>query len=74
MEPILTRLRELDELYHKGNREAYEQCWQELSQQVQQEFPGFSIAYAEIYMAGSERTAHGGMRHVLVPHSESSVQ
>ena len=64
---LLTRLKELDTLYHTCSLEAYEQTWQSVEQQVQHTFPGFTIAYAEIYTAGSERRAHGGMRHVLLP-------
>ena len=66
-EHILTSLRELDSLYHTGTLRKYEQTWQTVEQQVQQSFPGFTIAYAEIYTAGAEREAHGGMRHVLLP-------
>ena len=64
---LLTRLHDLDTLYHSGSLQAYEQTWQSVEQQVQQTFPGFTIAYAEIHNAGSEREAHGGMRHVLLP-------
>lgn len=64
---LLTRLQELDTLYHTSSLEAYEQTWQSVEQQVRHMFPGFTIAYAEIYTAGNERRAHGGMRHVLLP-------
>jgi hypothetical protein len=67
VERILTSLRELDDLYHTGSLTEYEQAWQTLCQQVQLTFPGCTIAYAEIYTAGRERTAHGAMRHVLLP-------
>ena len=37
------------------------------AQQVEQEFPGFTIAYAELYNAGIDRTSDGSMHHVLLP-------
>jgi hypothetical protein len=67
MEQILNNLQELDRLYHADTLAEYEKQWQMVERQIQHEFPGFTIAYAEIYMAGSEREAHGGMRHVLLP-------
>ena len=60
-------LTDLDRLYHESSLEVYEQTLQAAEQQVNQTFPGFTIAYAEIHTAGSERTLHGGMRHVLLP-------
>ncbi len=54
-------------LYHLCSLEAYEQTWQNVEEQLRQIFPGFTLAYAEIYTAGHEREAHGGMRHVLLP-------
>lgn len=38
-----------------------------LAQQVEQEFPGFTIAYAEIYNSGIARMADGSLHHVLLP-------
>ena len=67
LQHILIDLQELDRIYRSASIEAYEQTWQSVEQQVQQTFPGFTIAYAEIYTVGSEREAHGGMRHVLLP-------
>ncbi len=67
MQHILTQLQELDALYHEGSLDAYEQCVQAVDQMVQHSYPGFTIAYAEIYTAGADREAHGGMRHVLLP-------
>ena len=67
LQHILTGLQELDRIYRSDSLEEYEQTWQSVEQQVQQTFPGFTIAYAEIHNAGSEREAHGGMRHVLLP-------
>jgi hypothetical protein len=74
MQLILTLLHELDCCYRSGSLEAYEHNWQIVAAQVNQTFPGFTIAYAEIYTVGSEREAHGGMRHVLLPKPERSTQ
>lgn len=71
---VLASLRELDCLYQAENLETYEQTWQHVEQIIQHIFPGFTIAYAELYTAGQERTAHGGMRHVLVPLPERNTQ
>jgi len=75
-ERILTRLQELDRLYHADtfDLEAYEQTWQIVQQWVRQVFPCFTIAYAEIYTAGSEREPLGSMRHVLLPLPERNGQ
>jgi hypothetical protein len=54
-------------LYHADTLEAYKQTWQSVERRVSLVFPGFTIAYAEVYMAGQAREAHGGMRHVLFP-------
>lgn len=67
MEQIRNSLQELDRLYHSDTLAEYETKWQIVAQQIQQEFSGLTIAYAEIFNAGSEREAHGGMRHVLLP-------
>ncbi len=67
MNQILLLLARLDELYRADNLDAYEQCWQEVCQRIELLFPGFTLAYAEIYTAGQERVAHGSMRHVLLP-------
>ncbi len=67
MQNILVNLQELDRIYHLDNLSAYEQTWQTVEQQVRYMFPGFTIAYAELYTSGNQRTAHGRMRHVLLP-------
>ncbi len=69
MQPLLTLLEELDRLYCSETLSEYEQTLHHLEQQVQQIFPGFTIAYAEIAIVGCKREQHGGMRHVLVPAS-----
>jgi hypothetical protein len=38
-----------------------------LAQQLEQEFPGFTIAYAEIYNSGIARMADGSLHHGLLP-------
>ena len=60
-------LQELDRLCHAGDLDQYEQSWQQACQHAEHFFPGFTIAYAELYNTGSERTSDGSMRHVLVP-------
>ncbi len=65
-------LQELDRLYHSDTLAAYESKWQSVAQEIQRAFPGFTIAYAELYTAGQEREAHGGMRHVLLPQQEGN--
>ena len=69
MQDILLSLQELDRVYHADtfDVEAYEHMWLSVEQQVRLVYPGFTIAYAEVYTTGSERQAHGGMRHVLFP-------
>lgn len=71
---VLASLRELDCLYHTGTLDVYEQTWQHVEGIIQHLFPGFTIAYAELATAGSDRTAHGGMRHVLVPTERNAVR
>lgn len=74
MQHIFTSLQELDRLYRADSLTEYEKTWQTIEQQVQLTLPGFTIAYAEIYTAGSERYFHGGMRHVLLPQPERKDQ
>ena len=74
MKDILPLLQELDRLYYSTTLTEYEQTLQHIVQQIQQTLPGFTVAYAEIYTAGSERYAHGGMRHVLLPQPERKDQ
>ncbi len=69
---ILQQLHELDSIYHTTPLATYEAALQTAVMQIQRAFPGFTIAYAEIYTAGSEREAHGGMRHVLLPQQGES--
>ena len=71
---ILPLLQDLDRLYCSNTLTEYEQTLQTVAEQVAQTFPGFTIAYAEIYTAGSERYQHGGMRHVLLPQPERKDQ
>ena len=74
MQSIPLYLHELDRLYHESSLAEYEQTLQTYEQQVQQTFPGFTIAYAEIATVGRERDLHGGMRHVLLPQQERNGQ
>ena len=67
MQDISTLLQELDRFYSSDSLREYEQTLQIATQQVETLFPGFTIAYAEIAMAGAERKQHGGMHHVLLP-------
>ena len=67
MQLILTLLQDLDRLYSSDSLSEYEQTLQKAVERVQQTFPGFTIAYAEITTAGAERKQHGGMHHVLLP-------
>jgi hypothetical protein len=67
MHNILINLQELDRLYGASSLTEYESLWQRVEQQVRLMLPGFTIAYAEVFMAGQAREAHGGMRHVLFP-------
>ncbi|HEX4206356.1 MAG TPA: hypothetical protein VHZ51_19590 [Ktedonobacteraceae bacterium] len=67
-QPTLCQLLyELDELYHTAPLAAYETALQAAAMQVQQALPDLTIAAAEISTAGSQREAHGGIRHVLLP-------
>jgi hypothetical protein len=74
MQNILTQLQELDRLYHADCMEAYETLWQRTAKQVQHAFPGFTIAYAELYNSGISRLSDATMSHVLVPQPDHSVQ
>ena len=67
MQHILTFLQDLDRLYCSETLREYEQTLQIAEHQVQETFPGFTIAYADISTVGSDREQHGGMRHVLLP-------
>ena len=42
-------LKELDRLYHAGDFDQYEQYWLIACQNAEHFFPGFTIAYAELY-------------------------
>ena len=66
MQNILRQLQELDDLYHAGDFDQYEQYWQQACQHAEHFFPGFTIAYAELYNSGASRLSDGSMRHVLV--------
>jgi hypothetical protein len=63
-------LQELDELYCAGDFEVYEQYYQKACQHAEHFFPGFTIAYAELYNSGIERIPDGSTRHVLLPKSQ----
>ncbi len=67
MQHILTGLQELNRLYHADCLEAYEQHWKTTAKLVQRAFPGFTIAYAELYNSGTSRLSEATMSHVLVP-------
>jgi hypothetical protein len=60
-------LQQLDELYHAGDFDQYEQYWIQACQHAEHFFPGFTIAYAELSNTGIDREPSGSMRHVLVP-------
>ncbi len=70
MQHVLTLLQELDRLYHSDTLAEYEKTWQLVAQQIEQKFPGFTIAYAEIYNSGIARLSDGTMRHVLIPQTQ----
>jgi hypothetical protein len=71
---ILDMLQELDSLYYECPLAAYEQRLQVVAQQVEYIFPGFTIAHAEIYTAGSTRELLGSMRHVFLPVERMKAQ
>jgi hypothetical protein len=60
-------LQELDQLYIAGDLELYEQYWLKACLHAEHFFPGFTIAYAELYNSGIERVPDGSMWHVLLP-------
>ncbi len=70
MQAILTNLQVLDRLYHSNSFEAYEEHWQKTAKLIQHVFPGFTIAYAELYNSGISRLSDAAMRHVLVPQTQ----
>ena len=74
MQHILTLLQELDRLYSLDTLAEYEKTWQLVGRQIEQVFPGFTIAYAEIYNSGTSRLSDGSMHHVLVPQPDHSLQ
>ena len=65
--PTAQQLYELTELYYAAPLAAYEGALQLAVKQLQQVLSAFTIAFAEIHTAGSERQAHSGMRHVFMP-------
>jgi hypothetical protein len=67
MQHILTLLQELDQLYNQDSIEMYEKQWQEIATLIQRMFPGFTIAYAELYNSGMSCLSDAAMRHVLLP-------
>jgi hypothetical protein len=67
MPHIYIFLQELDELYQAGDLDLYEQSYQKACLHAEHFFPGFTIAYAELYNSGKERIPDGSMHHVLVP-------
>ncbi len=67
MNDILTFLQELDRFYASGTLTEYEQMWQAVCQHREHTLPGFTLAYAEIHLAGRERSQNGNMAHGLVP-------
>ena len=70
MQHILVSLQELDRLYHSESFEAYEAHWQNTAKIIQHAFPGFTIAYAELYNSSISRLSDAAMRHVLVPQTQ----
>jgi hypothetical protein len=69
MTHIHDSLLELHRLYGSDTLEEYEKQWHIVAEQIEHAFPGFTIAYAEVYL-GISRQDDGGMRHVLVPKRE----
>jgi hypothetical protein len=72
MQHILTQLQQLDRLYNQDSIDEYEKYWQETAKHIQHTFPGFTIAYAELYNSGVSRLSDAAMRHVLVPQPQMS--
>jgi len=60
-------LDELNNLYYTLFIDEYEKALQSAVKQVEEKYPGFTIALAEVVTVGHDRLAHGGMRHVLLP-------
>lgn len=69
--PTQQQLYELDDLYYTAPLADYETALRSAIRQLEPAFPGLTIAFAEIYTTGSNRQAHGGMRHVLIPTERS---
>ncbi len=67
MRHIQPLLQELDRLYRSDALAEYEKQWQLAAEQIEREFPGFTIAYAELYNSGIARMPDGKMSHVLMP-------
>lgn len=67
MQLLYTLLHELDRLYTSETLEEYEEAVKTTERQIQERYPGFTVAYAEIYNAGATREPLGSMRHVLMP-------
>lgn len=70
MQDISQALLALDRLYGDASLAEYQEALSVLEEQLQQAFPGFTIAYAvEIGTAGADDAAyhHGGVAHVLLP-------
>ena len=61
------QLQELNDLHYTSSGAVYETALQKAIEQLQQVFPDFTIAFAEIWSEGSSQPLHGGMRHVLMP-------
>jgi hypothetical protein len=70
MPHICIFLQELDRIYHAGDFDQYEQYWQIACQHAQHFFPGFTIAYAELYNSGIDRTPDCSRHPVLVPKAQ----
>ena len=65
--PLPRQLRELDDLYRVAEPVAYELAYLRTIVRIEREYPGFTLAYAEIRYSGPERFSHGNFRHVLTP-------
>jgi hypothetical protein len=60
-------LRELDELYDTPTFGNYEAQWRLVAKEIERDYPGFSLAYAQVFTTGIRRVTRGEYRHVLVP-------
>ncbi len=67
MHILFTLLQELDRLYTSETLQEYEEAVISVGRHVGERYPGFTVAYAEIYNAGADREPLGSMRHVLLP-------